>query len=113
MNFGQRIRELRKKKDLTQRDLAQRVSVDFSYISKIENNKLEHTPSVETIVRLAHALETDELELMELADKLPPILDEFASNEGALQFLRRATKKIKTAKGWQELIDYIEDWEPK
>ncbi len=41
MTFGERIRELRKAKDLRQRDLAKKVQVNFTYISKIENQKLD------------------------------------------------------------------------
>ena len=42
--FGQTLRELRRSKKVTQRDLATRVGVDFSYISKVENEPL--TPTI-------------------------------------------------------------------
>jgi HTH-type transcriptional regulator, competence development regulator len=108
MAFGDRIRELRTQKKLTQRELATEVGRDFTYISKIENNKNEHTPSVETIIRLARALDADELELMELANKMPPALVEFASNKYALKFFRRASKTIKTPEEWQDLLNYLD-----
>ncbi len=41
MNFGVRIRDLRRSKRLTQRELADRLEVDFTYMSKIENNKID------------------------------------------------------------------------
>ena len=41
MTFGEKIRELRKAKNLGQRDLAAKVKVSFTYISKIENEKLD------------------------------------------------------------------------
>ena len=74
MRFGERIRELRQAKDLTQRDLGASVGVEFSYISKIENGKLDfgEFPSEALIHRLADALETDEYELLVLAEKVPP-----------------------------------------
>ncbi len=40
MAFGDRIRELRRRKDLTLCGLATKVRVGFKYISKIENGKL-------------------------------------------------------------------------
>ena len=40
MTFGDRIRELRRRKDLTKRGPATKVRVGFKYISKIENGKL-------------------------------------------------------------------------
>lgn len=39
--FGQIIRNERLKKHITQRELAKRIGVDFSYISKIETRALE------------------------------------------------------------------------
>ncbi|MCA9075806.1 MAG: helix-turn-helix transcriptional regulator [Planctomycetaceae bacterium] len=40
MTFGQRVRELREKRGLTQRELADALAVSVSYISKVENEKL-------------------------------------------------------------------------
>lgn len=40
MTFGERIREFRQGKQLTLRDLAANVNVTFTYLSKIENQKL-------------------------------------------------------------------------
>ena len=42
MTLGTRLKELRRKARLTQRQLAGRVGVDFSYVSKMENDRLEH-----------------------------------------------------------------------
>ena len=73
MNFGQRIRDLRHAKNFTLRDLADRVGVGFTYISKIENHKLEegHCPSEKLIHKLAVELEANEDELLLLAEKVP------------------------------------------
>lgn len=71
MRFGERLRELRKQRGLTQRDLAGVVGVDFTYISKIENGHMP-PPSEETIIKLARALRVDADELLSLAKKVPP-----------------------------------------
>ncbi len=73
MTFGERIRELRKCKNLSQRDLATEVKVNFTYISKIENEKLDFGdyPSEELILKLAKVLEADSDELLILAKKVP------------------------------------------
>jgi HTH-type transcriptional regulator, competence development regulator len=78
MTFGQTIRELRKKQDLTQRELAARVGINFTYLSKIENDKLQEIqfPSEETIVGLAKALDADVDELLLLAQKVPDSIKE-------------------------------------
>lgn len=108
MTLGQRVRELRRQQSLTQRQLAERTGVAFSYLSKIENDKLEHTPSVKTLQDLARALSVDELELMELADKLPAVLQPIVRDRDALRFFRRATETIKTPEGWRDLLDYLD-----
>lgn len=73
MTFGERIRQLRKEKNLSQRDLATKVGVNFTYISKIENEKLDFGdyPSEELIRKLAKALRADADELLILAEKIP------------------------------------------
>ena len=73
MRFGDRIRELRKAKALGQRALAEKVGVSFTYVSKIENEKLDFGdyPSEELIGKLAAALDADKDELLLLAEKIP------------------------------------------
>lgn len=69
MDFGSKVRELRIGKRLTQRELAEQLGVDFSYISKIENKKVDHPPSTELIQKIAVTLEADSEELLDLAGK--------------------------------------------
>jgi len=71
--FGERLRELRKAKGLSQRALADLVEVNFTYLSKIENEKLDFAqyPSEELIRKLAAALDADVDELLLLARKIP------------------------------------------
>lgn len=108
MTFGQRIKEIRQQRNLTQRQLAERASVDSTYISKIENDRLDHTPSIKTIHDLAGALGADELELLELANKLPPVLEVISRDKEALRFLRRAVETIKTPEEWRALHAFLD-----
>ncbi len=108
MSLGARIKELRRQRGFTQRQLAEKVGVDFTYLSKIENDRLEHTPSLKTLQDLARALEVDELELMELANKVPLVLQAIARDKNALRFFRRATQTIKSPEGWRDLLAYLE-----
>ena len=73
MTFGTRIRELRMAKNLTQRDLADRIEINFTYLSKIENDRLERDqfPREDTIKKLAQALDASEDELLLLAQRIP------------------------------------------
>jgi len=52
--FGQRLRELRKEARISQRELAERVEVDFTYLSKIENDRVE--PPSEAVIRKTREL---------------------------------------------------------
>ena len=73
MTFGQRVRELRHAKEWSLRDLAEKVEVGFTYLSRVENEKLNFGdyPSDALIHRLAEALDADEEELLILAKRVP------------------------------------------
>jgi HTH-type transcriptional regulator, competence development regulator len=73
MTFGERVRELRQAKNLTLRDLAGKVKVNFTYLSKIENHRLDFGdyPGEGLIRKLAKVLGADEDELLLLAEKVP------------------------------------------
>ena len=111
MTLGEHLKQLRQSKELTQRQLAESAGVDFTYLSKIENDRLEHSPSLKTLQSLAEALNTDELVLLELADKMPPVLRDIAHNREALQFLRKASRMVKTRGDWQRLSKQLDDIE--
>ncbi len=78
MTFGERLRELRKAKNLSQRALADKVDINFTYLSKVESEKLDFAqyPSEELIRKLAKALDADVDELLLLAKKIPPDIRE-------------------------------------
>ena len=73
MTFGERVRQLRHGKKWSLRDLAQKVGVGFTYLSRVENERLNFGdyPSDALIHRLADALEADEDELLVLAKRVP------------------------------------------
>ena len=73
MQFGKRVRELREQRGFTQKELADRLSVSVSYISKVENDRLHFGdyPSVKFIHKLSEELKADENELLLLSDRVP------------------------------------------
>ncbi len=73
MKFGERVRALRKAKGWSLRVLAEKVDVGFTYLSRVENERLNFGdyPSDALIHRLADALEADEEELTVLAKRVP------------------------------------------
>lgn len=55
--LGQKIKKIRKSKNITQEKLAEIIGVDFGYISKLEVG--QNFPSIQTLNKIADALETD------------------------------------------------------
>jgi len=96
--FGTRLRDLRKRAGLSQRGLATKAGIDFSYLSKIESGAMP-PPSEKVILRLAEVLNTDKDELLTLAGKVPSDIAQILKNREALELLRsrQTQKKIKAA----------------
>ena len=94
MDFPERLRSLRRQAGISQRDMADRVGINFTYLSRIENRRSD--PPSEAVLRsiareLAEVLEEDEVELSDglttLAGKIPSDLAETLSrNPGQLDF---------------------------
>ena len=63
--FGQRIKRRRRELGLTQRQVAEVLEIDFTYLSKLENDRGE-PPGEKTIRGLAAVLHEDEEELLAL-----------------------------------------------
>jgi len=76
MRFGERVRELRLQRKLTQQKVAEKVGVTVGYISKGEKERLQFGdyPSEKFIHKLADALQCDEDELLLLSDRVPPAI---------------------------------------
>ena len=88
-DFGATLKQLRKERRITQRELAEKVNVDFTYISKMENGQLKNSPSVETIKNIAAVLETDADTLILLAKKVPEAIRETIIEDGLATALLR------------------------
>ncbi len=71
-SFGEFLRLWRKKKGFSQRELGRQADIDFTYVSKVENDVPGfESPSEEALTRLAHALEVDTDEMITRAGKVP------------------------------------------
>lgn len=89
-DFGTKLKQLRKERRITQRDLADRTGIDFTYISKMENGKLENPPSEKTITNIAESLGANAEELLLLARKVPfGIKNTIINDKLATAFLRK------------------------
>lgn len=72
MNF-QKLKEARRKKGLTQEQLAKKIGVNRSVISKYESGMIE--PSVTQIEKIADALEVNPFTLIGVFDGISALLD--------------------------------------
>jgi len=117
-SFGEVIRELRKAKNLSQRELAERVAArlrsedrrgfDFTYLSKIENNRLP-PPSTAAILQLAAELDADSDELLALAKKAPSDVGAtLQKSEGARLFYRSAVNLDLSDEDWKKLLEKLQ-----
>ena len=98
--FGIALREKRRVAGLSQRELAEQSSLDFSYISKVENGRLP-PPAADTIVLISEILSTPAEELLALTGKLPSEVQQTISgSRSAQEFLREAQKMGLTDDEW-------------
>jgi transcriptional regulator with XRE-family HTH domain len=78
MIIGNRLKELREAKNLSQGDIEKRTGLLRCYISRVENG---HTvPAIETLEKMARALELPLYRLMYDGDKVPEAPIAIASN---------------------------------
>ena len=112
MEFPERLRSLRREARLSQRELAEKIDVDFTYLSKIENRRVE-PPSEAVLQRiseeLAGRLGMNQIELADelitLAGKVPSdIAETLSRNPQAVRFLRSIGDDVRSPADWQRLI---------
>ena len=105
--FGQTLKEIRRSKDITQRQLATAVGVDFSYISKIENDRMP-PPAADTIVKICEVLEVPPDDLLAMTGKMPtPIKEAISEKPAAQEFLREAQNMTLTDEEWSTLTQQL------
>lgn len=103
MTFGQVLKQIRREKRVSQRELANGVGVDFSYISKIENDRLP-PPSADTIMKICKILDVPSEVLLAQSGKVSSGIKEvISSSEEAIRFLQQAQKMGLSDDDWRRL----------
>ncbi len=111
-DFGSYLREKRRSAGISQRQLADRVGVDFSYISKLENGRLP-PPAAGTIVRLAQAIGCAVEDLLAAAKKMPNGLNASLTAEpAALRFIQEASNLRLSQDEWERMIGTLRNLRP-
>jgi len=95
--FGDMLRQLRRTAQLTQRDVAAKVGIDFTYLSKLENDR-DAPPGEETIRKLASVLHADTERLLAAAGKMPPELKRRATEDPRFAMLLRRLPDLPSDK---------------
>lgn len=106
MRFGERLRALRLEQRLNQKEVAAAAGIDVTYLSKVENGRLE-PPAEGTIRRLAAALSVEPTELLLLAHKVPGDLTPIITASPLVPRFLRAARNL-TDEEWQALIEAVE-----
>lgn len=106
--FGKYLYELRMSKNITQRELAEKVGVDFTYISKVENGIVD-PPSERTTMKMAEALGADVDEILVKAGRIPSDVQQYIlENVEVLHFLRMAKDKKLSGGKWKALKNFFD-----
>jgi HTH-type transcriptional regulator, competence development regulator len=106
-SFGVALRMRRRDAGLTQRDLAERAGLDFTYISKLENDRLP-PPAADTVVLLCRILGTPPEEMLALTGKIPSEVQQMMSSSSAAQeFLREAQQRGISETEWRQLASLL------
>jgi HTH-type transcriptional regulator, competence development regulator len=75
--FGTIIKLARQEKKLTQRQLAKLLQLDFTYLSKLENDRADYAAKEDVIRSIAQKLDLDEEEMIFLAGRTPTQYEDF------------------------------------
>ena len=105
--FGNILKELRRSREISQRDLANKIGVDFSYISKVENDRLP-PPAADTIVKISKVLNVPtEILLAESGKVSSNITGLIGSSQEAIKFMLEASNMKLTDDDWKNLTNKL------
>jgi len=101
--FGQLLKQIRREKGVSQRELADKVGIDFSYISKIENDRLP-PPAAETTIKISNALGISEEILLSNSKKISADMSNaISSSQSAIKFMNEVKDMQLSEHEWDQL----------
>ena len=88
MSFGKILRTLRTQKGISIKKLAPEIDLDYTYISKLENSKVN--PSSKVVKKISRYFRYNSDELLITAGKIPKDVEEILKNhpKEAIEYLR-------------------------
>lgn len=102
--FGERVKRARREQKISQRVLAEKIGINFTYLSKLENNEMP-PPAEDKIYKLAEHLSIDPDELFGLAQRIPEELGRIAI-EPHMPMILRAAKDL-SEEDRQRMLEWI------
>ncbi|MCL4742827.1 MAG: helix-turn-helix domain-containing protein [Phycisphaerales bacterium] len=94
-SFGQLLRETRVKKGYTLRKFAEMIDVSPTYLSQVEQGKVERPPTAERVRKMAELLDENPDEWIGLAGRVPDDVNDIIRSEPeAMPALLRAAKGL-------------------
>lgn len=107
--FGEALRDFRRVAGISQRELAKRANLDFSYISKMENDRIS-PPAADTIVVLCDILKIRPEELLALTGKIPSnIQADISTSISGQEFLRVVNEMKLSELEWSKVIKSLKE----
>ncbi|MCS7460114.1 helix-turn-helix transcriptional regulator [Paenibacillus doosanensis] len=109
MNFYEQLRDMRKLKGFTIRELADRSGVSAAYISQLENGN-RGVPSPDVLMKLSEGLNTPYSELMEIAGYLEANVPRSDNVSKPLVNLRRLLRENELIFDGIHLSEQDKEW---
>lgn len=98
MNFGEKVKQLRAERNLTQPQLAQAIGIEQSYLSKLENDK--SVPSADIFQAILRAFSVDVTTFLEGVDDKVVHRDLKQVPEVANHLNAQVNRKVHSIKAW-------------
>ncbi len=112
-SFGQVLREKRVAKGYSLRKFAELVDVSPTYLSQVEQDKVDSPPTVERLNRMADVLSENRDEFVSFAGRVPEDLPRIIqSRPDTIPELLRTTKGL-TPKQMRELLERAKEMKDK
>ncbi|MDE0635330.1 MAG: helix-turn-helix transcriptional regulator [Candidatus Poribacteria bacterium] len=121
MDLGQKIRQLRKKKELSLNKLAENAGISKAYLSQLEND-VSKQPSAEILLKIASALGITIADLLDQPvrvyaedfedEDIPDVLREFIDTRGkALDIQKEDVRMLMSIRYRGNQPKTVDDWE--
>ena len=111
MGYGEMLRSMRIKKEVTLRELSAKSGVDVAYISRVERETIKPPQNEEILDSLNVALELDEKMSAEMKiqaaidNKMIP--DDIVAIKGIPLFIKTVARKRLSERQLRKIIDFI------